>query len=175
MSINYFRENLKKFDHDNLISFLFDILLRINIDEIEDFDINKEYNMYQKVYVKDIKGKHHIYNCIVEKSTIGQLKDDEWIDLIQSFRKPIITDNNIVTGIDVRQEVVYTTQANQKEFELNTYGVSEGAYTVIIFHPELGRLASTDFQVLGQTVVLNDDCIVKNINGKIVIDLYGKR
>ena len=174
VSINYFKQNLKKFDHDNLIPFLFDILLRVNIDEIEDFDPTKEYQLHQKVYYKDVKGKHHIYTCTVEKSTAGEISDDEWKDIVQSFRKPIISDETIVASMDIRQEVLNATSVNQKEFVLKTYGVSEGAWNVIIFHSELGRLAKSDFQISGQTIVLNDDCVVKSKNGRLVVDLYSK-
>lgn len=174
MSINYFKENLKKFDHDNLISFLFDIVLRVDINEIEDYDKNKEYQMNQKVYYKDVKGKHHIYKCLVEKSTVGELVPDEWIDLIQSFRKPIVSDETVVASLDIRQEVLYSTQANQKEFKLSTYGVDEGAYNIIIFHSEIGRLAQTDFEISGQYIVLKDEYRVKNVGEKLVIDLYSK-
>lgn len=174
MSINYFKENIKKFDHDNLIPFLFDIFLRVNIDEVEDFDPTKKYHLHQKIYYKDVKDKHHIYTCTVENTTIGEIKDDEWVDLVQSFRKPIIGEETIVTGVDIRQEVLYSNEANQKEFVLKTYGVSEGAYTVVIFHSELGRLARSDFQISGQNIVLNDDCVMKSIGGRLVVDLYSK-
>ena len=175
MSINYFKENLKKFDHDNLVAFLFDIMLRVNIDEVEDYEIDKEYHLHQKVYIKDVKGKHHIYVCQVENSTVGQFKQDEWTDLVQSFRKPIVSDETIVASLDIRQEVLYSTEPNQKEFELKTYGVSEGAYNIIIFHSELGRLARIDFDISDRTIVLKDPYVMKNVGGKLVVDLYEKK
>lgn len=174
MSINYFKENLKKFDHDNLISFLFDIVLRVDINEVEDYEENTQYHLNQKVYYKDVKGKHHIYKCQVENSTVGQIKDGEWIDLIQSFRKPIVGEETVVASIDIRQEILYSTVENQKEFQLKTRGVGEDMYTIIIFHSELGRLAQTDFDISGQYIVLKDEYIMKNIGGKLVVDLYQK-
>ena len=39
MSIKYIKENLKKFDHDNLISFLFDIVIRGGIDNVYDLGL----------------------------------------------------------------------------------------------------------------------------------------
>lgn len=174
MSINYFKENLKKFDHDNLIAFLFDIVLRVDINEVVDFDINEQYHLNEKVYYKDIKGKHHIYKCNVENSTVGEIKQGEWVDLIQSFRKPIVSDETVVASLDIRQEVLYSTEDNQVEFTLKTAGVGEDMYNIIIFHSEIGRLARTDFQVSGQFIVLNDDCKMKTKGGKLVVDLYSK-
>lgn len=174
MSINYFKENLKKFDHDNLVAFLFDIILRINLDEVEDFDATKEYHLHDKVYYKDAKGKHHIYSCLEENATVGSLVPVEWIDLVQSFRKPLITEDTVVASIDVKQEVLVSTVSNQKEFELQTRGVSEGAYTTLVYHSELGRLPQVDYTVSGNYIVLNDDCVMKEVGGRLIVDLFSR-
>ena len=173
VSINYFKENLKKFDHDNLISFLFDIVLRVDIAEVVDFEEDVQYHLNEKVYIKDFKGKHHIYKCKVENSTIGEIKDEEWVDLIQSFRKPIVSDETVVASLDIRQEVLEATVDGQVEFTLKTAGVGEDEYNIVIFHSELGRLARIDFQVSGQNIILNEEYKV-NKGGKLVVDLYGK-
>lgn len=172
MSIRYIKENLKKFDHDNLIAFLFDLVIRGGLDNIDDYDEQKEYHMNEKVYMQDAKGTHHIYKCLVENATVGQLVPDEWIDLLQSFRKPIISEETVVASVDIREEVIVADHDNQKEFELNTAGVEDGDYTVIVFHPDLGRIAQTDFRLAGKTVILND--AVKKAGDKIIVDLYSK-
>jgi hypothetical protein len=172
MSINYIKENLKKFDHDNLISFLFDIIIRGGLDDIEDYDIAKEYHKNEKIYFKDLKGTHHIYKCIVENATVGEILPDEWMDLLQSFRKPIISEETIVASLDLREEVLISTEENQKEFKLKTPGVEEGLYTVVVYHPELGRLAQTDFSLAGDFIILEDEFIVKEVGGKLIVDLY---
>ena len=172
MSIKYIKENLKKFDHDNLISFLFDIVIRGGIDNVYDFDANKEYILDEKVYVKDSHGTHHIYKCIVDKATVGDIIQGEWIDLIQSFRKPIVTDETVVTEINIKEEVIISTIENQNTFELNVVGISDGDYTAVIFHPEYGRLTKNDFKLIGKTIVLNNEFKVKNIGEKLIVDLY---
>ena len=172
MSIKYIKENLKKFDHDNLISFLFDIVIHGGIDNVYDFDDSIEYAENEKVYLKDSKGNHHIYKCIVEKSTKGQLVQDEWIDLLLSFRKPVVTEETLVTELDVKEEVVISSSQNQTVFELKTPGVEDGDYTVVIFHPEHGRLARTDFELVGKNIILNDNYKVINSGEKLIIDLY---
>ena len=73
MSIKYIKENLNKFDHDNLISFLFDIVIRGGLDDVDDFEENRVYHENEKIYFKDEKGNHHIYKCLVEKSTMGMI------------------------------------------------------------------------------------------------------
>ena len=175
MSINYIKENLKKFDHDNLISFLFDIIIRGGLDNIEDFDNTKEYHKNEKVYVKDAVGMHHIYKCDVEVATVGELLQDEWVDLLQSFRKPIVSEETVVASVDIREEVLVSDQANQVRFELNTAGVEEGMYTVVVFHPDLGRLSVQDYQVVGRRIVLKPEFAVANMGDRLIVDIYANQ
>ena len=171
-SIRYIKEKLKKFDHDNLIAFLFDLVIRGGLDNIEDYDVEKEYHMNEKVYMKDEKGTHHVYKCLVENATVGQLVPDEWIDLLQSFRKPIISEETVVASVDIREEVLVAEYDSQKEFVLNTAGVEDGDYTVVVFHPDLGRISQNDFKLAGRSVILNT--AVKKAGDKIIVDLYSK-
>lgn len=171
MSINYIKENLKKIDHDNLIAFLFDLVIRGGLDNVEDYDMTKEYHKNEKIYIKDEKGTHHIYKCEVENTTVGQIVPDEWIDLLQSFRKPIITEETIVAHVDVKEEVIISTEPNQVEFVLSTSGVEDGDYTIVVFHPELGRLSQSDYVIVGKTIILNDP--VNVIGDKLIVDLFG--
>lgn len=174
MSINYIKENLKKIDHDNLISFLFDVIIRGGLEDIEDFDDKKQYVKNNKVYIKDAKGTHHIYKCIVDEASVGFVLPDEWTDLLQSFRKPIVSEETVVANLDIREEVIVSDTDNQKEFKLNSSGVEEGMYTVIVFHPELGRLAQTDFSLAGKFIILKDEFAVQKAGDKIIVDLYSK-
>ena len=172
MSINYIKENLKKFDHDNLISFLFDIVIHGGIDNVEDYNETKKYYKNDKVYVKDLKGNHHIYKCEVDVATVGTILMDEWVDLLKSFRKPIVSEETVVASVDIREEVLVASVVNQVEFELSTSGVEDGDYTVVVFHPDLGRIAQSDFRLAGKTVILNTP--VMNIGSKLIVDLYSK-
>ena len=171
MSIKYIKDNLKKFDHDNLISFLFDIVIRGGLDNVEDFDANKEYGINNKVYFKDEKGTHHIYKCLVEKSSKGELVQEEWIDLLQSFRKPIVNEDTMVAEVDIKEEVLIAVEDGQIEFVLNTAGVEDGDYDVVVYHPEHGRLARSDFNLFNRSIVLNDKYYV-NKGNRLIVDLY---
>ena len=174
MSINYIKENLKKLDHDNLISFLFDVIVRGGIDDVEDFDETKEYVENEKIYIKDVKGIHHIYKCVTTKSTVGSIIENEWIDLLQSFRKPIVSEETVTASLDIREEILLATESNQREFRLSTSGVEEGLFTVIVFHPTKGRLASGDFEIAGRYILLNEEFKVNDVGEKLIVDLYQK-
>ena len=172
MSIRYIKENINKFDHDNLISFLFDIVIRGGLDDIEDFDDKKQYFENAKVYVKDEQGIHHIYKCIVKRANVGKIYHDEWLDLLQSFRKPIVTDSTLVTQLDIKELVLISDIVNQTEFYVDVDGVAEGDYTAVVYHPELGRLSRDDFSFAHKTITLKNEYKVVDIGSKLIVDLY---
>ena len=89
LSIEYIKQNLNKFDKDNLLTFIFDIITCGSLDEVEDFDASKSYVKGEKVYCKDMDGVHHIYKCKVEQSTVGNIIYNEWVDLLQMLRKKL--------------------------------------------------------------------------------------
>ena len=174
MSIKFIKENIKKFDHDNLISFLFDIVVRGGLENVDDFDDTISYHENDKVYFKDMKGIHHIYKCVVETSSPGMIMHDEWIDLLESFRKPLANNESIIANVDVKEEVLFSVKANQVEFTLLTAGVEDNMFTVIVHHPVHGRLARTDYTILGQTIILDDMYAVPYEGQKLIVDLYRK-
>lgn len=172
MSINFIKNNLGKFDKDNLISFLFDIITcGAGLESVEDFDINKSYKENEKVYYVDANGLHHIYKCKVEESTVGDIVYGEWIDLLQSFRKPLVEPSDIISSLEVIEEVLISTEESQVEFTLETKGVEDSMFYVVLFHPEYGRLAKTDFKLVGKTIILNPEYSV-NTGERLIVDLY---
>ena len=94
------------------------------------------------------------------------------IDLLQSFRKTIANYDNIIATADIQEEVILSAISNQTEFTLTTPGIEDGIFDVIVYHPELGRLAKTDFTLSGNKIILNAGFEVAKAGGKLIIDLY---
>lgn len=173
MSINFIKKSLEKLDEDNLITFLLDVITcGAGIDSVEDFNETKVYKENEKVYYKDELNQHHIYKCDVKSSTVGHIAEEEWVDLLQTFRQPIIDPSEVEARVDVKEEVVISSQDNQNNFILTTPGIEDGQYHIVIHHPTLGRLASTDFRRSGKTIILNGGFEIPTIGSKIIVDLY---
>lgn len=172
MGINYIKQNLNKFDNDNLINFIFDIITCGTLDSIEDFDETKVYNINQKVYYKDVNNVHHIFKCKVDESTPGIIVFNEWEDLIQSFRKTIISEESVLTSLEAREEVILATEVNQTLFNLQVDVTELMNSYVIVFHPDLGRLSIQDFQITGNTIILKSEFAVANIGDRLIVDIY---
>ena len=52
--------------------------------------------------------------------------------------------------------------------------MAEGGYTILVYHSELGKLTQTDFVVSGKYVILNEDCAMKEVGGRLIVDLFSK-
>ena len=94
------------------------------------------------------------------------------IDLLQSFRKPTVNYDNIIATADIQEEVILSVISNQTEFTLTTPGIEDGVFDVIVYHPELGRIAKTDFTLSGNKIILKSGFEVVNAGGKLIVDLY---
>lgn len=173
-SIEYIKSTLNKLDNDNLLNFLLDIITCGGIDTVEDYNPEKQYRKDEKVYYQDEDEMHHIYICTVDKPTIGEIYDDEWIDLLQYFRRPIINPGDVVSNFEMIEEIITSSASNQTTFTITTPGVENKMYTVIVYHPVHGRLAKTDFTLVGRNIKLKPEFSVTTLGSKLIVDLVKK-
>lgn len=173
-SIDYIKSTLNKLDNDNLLTFLIDVVTCGGIDSVEDYNETKQYKKDQKVYYKDEDGMHHIYIAIVDKPEIGEIYDDEWVDLLQSFRRPIVNPADVVSNVEMIEEIILSTSANQTTFTITSPGVENKIYTVIVYHPTKGRLAKTDWTLTGRNIKLKSEYAVTTVGQRLVVDLVKK-
>lgn len=172
--INYIKSSLKKMDNDNLINFLLDIVTNGGIDAVEDFNPDKQYGKDEKVYYQDSDGMNHIYVCIVDEPAIGELYDDEWVDLLQSFRKPTVNPADVIANVEMIEEPIVATSSNQSVFTITTPGVENNLYTIIVYHPTKGRLAKTDWSREGRRITLKPGYLVASAGQRLIVDLVKK-
>lgn len=172
--INYIKNTLKKMDNDNLLNFLLDVITCGGIDTVFDYDENKQYRKDEKVYYRDEEGMHHIYISIVDDPTVGELYDNEWVDLLQYFRRPTVNPGDVVSNVEMIEEMILATSSNQSTFTITTPGIENKIYTVIVYHPTRGRLAKTDFTLTGRNIKLKAGFEVASIGQRLIVDLVKK-
>lgn len=172
--INYIKNTLKKMDNDNLLNFLLDVVTCGGIDTVEDYNDSKQYRRDEKVYYKDDDGMHHIYIAIVDEPTIGEIYDDEWVDLLQYFRRPTVNPGDVVSNVEMIEETIISNSSNQSTFTVTTPGIENKIYTVIVYHPVKGRLAKTDFSLTGRNIKLKPGFEVASIGDRLIVDLVKK-
>lgn len=172
--INYIKSTLKKMDNDNLLNFLLDVVTCGGIDTVEDYNNTKQYRKDEKVYYKDMDGMHHIYICMVDEPAIGEIYDDEWVDLLQSFRRPTVNPADVISNVEMIEEAIIATTPSQNTFTITTPGIENNLYTVIVYHPTKGRLAKTDWRREGRRIILKPDFVVPSVGQRLVVDLVKK-
>lgn len=170
-SIEYIKSTINKLDNDNLLTFLLDVITCGGIDSVEDYNNTKQYKRDQKVYFKDEDGMHHIYVAIVDKPEIGRIFDDEWVDLLQSFRRPVINPADVVSNVEMLEEVIISTVSKQSTFTLTSPGVENKIYTIIVYHPTKGRLTRNDWSLTGRNIKLNPEYALPSVGQRLVVDL----
>lgn len=173
-SIEYIKKALSKLDNDNLITFLLDVITCGGIEEVTDFNVNKQYHKDEKVYKQDSDGTHHIYISTVESPKKGVILATEWVDLLQSFRRPIINATDVISTCEMIEETILCTMSNQTQFTVTTPSVENKIYTINVYHPTKGRLAQTDWTLNGRVITLNSGYSVPKIGDKLIIDLLKK-
>lgn len=173
-SIEYIKKALYKLDNDNLITFLLDVITCGGIEEVTDYDSTKQYRKDEKVYKQDDDGTHHIYVSTVDSPKVGVILSSEWVDLLQSFRRPIINATDVISTCEMIEETILCTMSNQTQFTITTPSVENKIYTINVYHPTKGRLAQTDWTLNGRIIKLNSGYEVPNIGDKLIIDLLKK-
>ena len=68
MNIRYIQSNIKEISQDNLIKFLYDLILS-EIGNIDNYQNGNIYHKGDRVYLQE-NGKHQIFQCIVDNSSL---------------------------------------------------------------------------------------------------------
>lgn len=166
MSISFIKSNLNKLGPDHLYRFLLDLISKGDFDSVTDFLSSKTYHIGDKVYLYENQ-KHHIYECTVENSTTGSLRDDEWVDLIDSFAS--ISVDDILNKLFIVEET-FTATTDTNEVPIQYDGFDMDLCKVMVYHSIQGRLASSEFIVNENSITLKD--IVLNKGEYVILDIF---
>lgn len=103
MNIRSIETNLNKLQNDNLLKFLYDLIIT-NLYDVDSYEIGKIYNKGDLIYLER-NNIHKIYQCIVEKSN-NIFVDEEWDHILDVYPYEIRTVNNL----KIREEVHIITE-----------------------------------------------------------------
>ena len=112
MNIRYLQSNLSSLSSDNLVKFLYDLIIQ-DIRDVTNYTEGTTYNKGDKVYLQE-NGKHQIFQCLVNDSS-PYFVDTEWIYLLEVYNRNI----DKVYSLDIKEEVHYVGLYSQTEFYTN--------------------------------------------------------
>lgn len=160
MNIRSIQTNLKKLQNDNLLKFLYDIV----VNQLQDVDPYKEGNSYVKddvVYLQE-NNIHKIYQCIVDKSS-NSFVSDEWEHILDTYDREIKTVNNL----KIREEVHIITEETKSQITSKLDFKSENS-TFIVYNGKKRYAVNHDFTVNEKTITFNKPF---NVGDRLILEV----
>ena len=147
MNIQYIKSNISNISQDNLIRFLYDIILQ-NINNVQNYELNKRYTKGDRVYLEE-NGKHQIFQCIVNNSSLT-FKKEEWEYIMEVFEDTV----EEVYSLKVHEEV-HIIDENTRNSITTNLDFNTDRSSVAIFKGKNRYTSKYDFTVNGKEILFN--------------------
>lgn len=147
MNIQYIKSNISNISQDNLIRFLYDIILQ-NINNVQNYESNKRYTKGDRVYLEE-NGKHQIFQCIVNSSSLT-FKKEEWEYIMEVFEDTV----EEVYSLKVHEEV-HVIDENTRNSITTNLDFNTDRSSVAIFKGKNRYTSKYDFTVNGKEILFN--------------------
>lgn len=147
MNIQLIQTNLKKLQNDNLLRFLYDLIIN-NLQDVDQYQVGNIYNKNDIVYLQE-NNIHNIYRCIVDRSSDVFLFN-EWEYVLDIYDKEVRSVNSFKIKEEVHvitEETIYQITSNlETKYENSTY---------IIYHGKKRYANNYDFTVKNNQIFFN--------------------
>lgn len=160
MNIRYIQSNISKIPQDNLIKFLYDIILQ-EIKNINTYQEGVEYYKGDKVYLQE-NGKHQIFQCIVDKSS-SVFMDNEWVYIMETFEGEV----NKIHTMQIKEEVHIINESNRNNIYTDLE-LSSSQSSVALYCGKKRYSKNNDFIIEGNNIIFNKPF---NIGDRIILEL----
>ena len=160
MDIQYIKSNISNISQDNLIKFLYDIIMQ-NIQNVENYQSNKRYAKGDRVYLEE-NNKHQIFQCIVDHSSLS-FRKDEWTHIMEVFED----DFDEVYTLKVHEEV-HIIDANTTNSITTNLEFNEDKSSVAIFKGKNRYTSKYDFTVKNKVITFNEPF---NIGDRLIVEV----
>lgn len=147
MNIQYIKSNISNISQDNLIRFLYDIILQ-NINNVQNYESNKRYTKGDRVYLEE-NGKHQIFQCIVNSSSLT-FKKEEWEYIMEVFEDTV----EEVYNLKIHEEV-HVIDENTRNSITTNLDFNTDRSSVAIFKGKNRYTSKYDFTVNGKEILFN--------------------
>lgn len=160
MDIQYIKSNISNISQDNLIKFLYDIIMQ-NIQNVENYQLNKRYAKGDRVYLEE-NNKHQIFQCIADHSSLS-FRKDEWTHIMEVFED----DLDEVYTLKVHEEI-HIIDANTTNSITTNLEFNEDNSSVAIFKGKNRYTSKYDFTVENKVITFNEPF---NIGDRLIVEV----
>ena len=156
-------ENLKIYSTKPKIKAV--LLTHEHFDHIAEVDnICRKYNCNMYIHKS---GKMSLFHS---GENLSELMGNVPIRVHEKQRVKTFEDGEELIFDDIKVRCLHTPGHSKGS---STFIVEDNMFTITVHHPEFGRLAKTDFNVVGQQIIL-DDMYAVAIGENLILDLYRK-
>ena len=147
MNIRYLQSNLSSLSSDNLIKFLYDLIIQ-DIRDVTNYTEGISYNKGDRVYLQE-NGKHQIFQCLVNDSS-PYFVDTEWIYLLEVYNRDI----DKVYSLNIKEEVHHVGLYSQNTFYTNFQIKPD--QSVAVYCGKKRYVVNHDFVIEGSKIIFNE-------------------
>lgn len=163
MDIRFIKKNSEKNSPDNIMTVIKDIMMKSDMDIIQNFDPTVTYTKGDKVYMK-YKNKHRVFECIVF-STTGEFDISKWKPYLKKDEQ-----NISVNQLDTFEEVITVERRGLFDHKIKLDDFKYKNTTVAAFNSVTPRLR------YGIDFIFTTDGVVKflkpfNIGERIILEI----
>lgn len=160
MNIRYIQTNLSKLHDDNLIKFLYDILIS-DLNDVDQYDENTIYHLDDMIYMQD-NNIHQVYQCIVEESSTSFVLE-EWEHITNIYKG----ETDSVTNLKIREEVHVIDENTVNGVVSNLQFKYENS-SFAIYHGKKRYAVNHDFTVVDNVIKFNKPL---NVGDRIILEV----
>lgn len=160
MNIRYLQSNYLKLSEDNLVKFLYNLILQ-DVSDVENYQEGYIYNKGDRVYLQE-NGKHQIFQCLVDESSTIYI-DNEWAYILEVYEGNVEN----VYNVELKEEVHYIEEYNRDSIYTNlTFKSAQSS--VAIYCGKKRYAMNHDFTLNGQQVIFNKPF---NIGDRLILEV----
>ena len=145
MNIRYIQSNINEIPQDNLIKFLYDLILS-EVRDIDNYQNGVVYYKGDRVYLQE-NGKHQIFQCIVDNSSLFFM-DNEWEYIMEVFEGNV----NKYYNLKIKEEVHIIDQYTTNSIVTNL-NLESNYSTVAMYCGKRRFVVDYDFIIEGQKII----------------------
>lgn len=144
MNIRYLQSNYIKLPEDNLVKFLYNIIMQ-DIKDVDNYQEGRIYNKGDRVYLQE-NGKHQIFQCLVDETSV-LFVDTEWSYILETYEGNI----DKLYNLDLKEEVHYIEEYNRDIIYTNLEFNSNQS-TVAVYCGKKRYVVNHDFTIDGNKI-----------------------
>ena len=160
MNIRYIQSNINEIPQDNLIKFLYDLILS-EVRDIDNYQNGVVYYKGDRVYLQE-NGKHQIFQCIVDNSSLFFM-DNEWEYIMEVFEGNV----NKYYNLKIKEEVHIIDQYTTNSIVTNL-NLESNYSTVAMYCGKRRFVVDYDFIIEGQKIIFKNQF---NIGDRIILEV----